>query len=75
MGNNIKVNGITDFPDGTVFTISVNRPYKRVNNTDSYGGWILEDSICVNQGKFDFAFNVDDKKWIDEYSLMRKQNS
>lgn len=73
--NEIKAIVKTNFPDDTPFTITVSRDYKRKNIEEEYTGQLYySQNSIVKNNKLEFAFKVDDKKWLDEYDFLRKEN-
>ena len=73
--NEIKSMIKTNFPENTPFTITVSRDYSRKNNNEKYAGQLYySNSSLVKNNQLDFNFKTDDKKWLDEYEVLRKEN-
>lgn len=73
--NEIKSIVKTNFPENTPFTITVSRDYGRKNNNEKYAGQLYYSyNSFVKNNHLDFNFKVDDKKWLDEYETLRKEN-
>lgn len=64
----IKIDIDTNFPDGTIFVLTVGRPYD-----SDYLGDILDVKPAVKSGKIALTVDVNDKKWYGEY--MQKQKT
>ncbi|SOU86773.1 hypothetical protein [Tenacibaculum dicentrarchi] len=71
----VDVNIKTNFPDKTSFTVTASRDYTRKNNNEQYAGqlaYLYNES--QKNGQISFKIKVDDKKWINEYNDIKKQN-
>ena len=71
--NKFKTVVETNFPENTIFSITVERLYKRKNNPNIYGGThFFSREFPVKNGKVEFTFEVNDKKWIKDYNEYRE---
>ena len=65
----------TNFPENTIFAITVERLYKRKNNPNEYSGThFFSREFQVKNGKVEFSFEVDDQKWIKYYDKYREDD-
>lgn len=65
----------TNFPENTAFTITASRDYKRENNPENYSiDLYYAFNSLVKNGSIEFNFDPADKKWLDEYKEIQKQN-
>lgn len=73
--NEIKTIVKTNFPENTPFTVTVSRDYNRKNNKEKYTGQLYYSyNSLVKNSQLNFNFIVNDKKWLDEYEILRKEN-
>ena len=57
----------TNFPENTIFSITVERLFKRKNSLKVYSGThFFSRELPVKNGKIEFYFEVNDNKWIME---------
>lgn len=65
----------TNFPENTIFSITVERLYRRINNVNIYGGThFFSRELPVKNGKIEFSFEVNDKEWIKYYNEHREDD-
>jgi hypothetical protein len=65
----------TNFPENTIFSITVERLYRRKSNPNIYGGThFFSREFPVKNGKIEFSFEVNDRKWIEYYNQHREDD-
>ncbi|QXP68467.1 hypothetical protein [Polaribacter sp. AHE13PA] len=65
----------TNFPENTIFSITVERLYQRKNNPNIYGGThFFSREFPVKNGEIEFSFEVNDKEWIKYYNEHREDD-
>ena len=70
----IKTIITTNFPENTIFSISAERIYKRKKNPNYYRGiHYYSSEYGVKDGKIEFTFDINDKKWINDYNEQRER--
>lgn len=63
----IKINVTSNFPDGTILHIGVDRTYFEIGGTEKYSGEIYDELIPVLDGKIEKVVAVDDLGWQNKY--------
>jgi hypothetical protein len=73
--NKFKTIVETNFPENTIFSITVERLYKRKNNPNTYSGThFFSREFPVRNGKVEFSFKANDKEWIKYYNQHREDD-
>ena len=63
----IKINITSNFPNGTILHVGVNRTYFEIGGNEKYVGDIYDELIPVLNGKIEKVIVVDDLIWQKEY--------
>jgi hypothetical protein len=69
----VKINIVTNFPDGTIFNLSINRNYYVVGDNETYIGELYDKDFSVQNGKFETIINIiNDTEWYNERQKLVK---
>ena len=71
-GRKLKINISTNFPDGTIFSLWINRDYYVKGDKEPNGGELGEKELSVRDGKIETIVTIDDRGWYDRYTKIAK---
>ena len=70
VGRIVKVKIESNFPDGTILTLHINRIHYLRGKNEAYTGDLFEREFTIQNGVYEAAAYIDDKPWYYEYQKL-----
>jgi CxxC motif-containing protein len=68
----VKINITTNFPDGTNFSLWLNRNYYVKGEKEPNGGELGDKELSVKNGKIETIVTINDTEWYNRYQKVAK---